>query len=96
GIGELIAVELAVDEHGWITGDIAGIPSYREGKVTRMTQWLAQRGLAWPEVECTFYSDSINDLPLLEKVQYPVATNPDAPLRAIAIERGWRILDLFT
>ncbi|MFM9881331.1 MAG: HAD family hydrolase, partial [Burkholderiaceae bacterium] len=41
GIGELIAVELAVDEHGWITGDIAGIPSYREGKVTRMTQWLA-------------------------------------------------------
>jgi HAD superfamily hydrolase (TIGR01490 family) len=95
GISELIAVELAVDDRGWITGEIKGTPSYREGKVTRTAQWLAQRGLAWDDVECTFYSDSINDLPLLEKVQHPVATNPDAPLRAIAIARGWRILDLF-
>jgi len=46
-------------------------------------------------VETTFYSDSLNDLPLLERVQHPVATNPDARLRTIALERGWRILDLF-
>ena len=44
----------------------------------------------------TFYSDSINDLPLLEKAQHPVATNPDARLRQLALERGWRILELFT
>lgn len=96
GISELIAVELALDDHGWITGEIKGTPSYREGKVTRTAQWLAQRSLAWGDVECTFYSDSINDLPLLDKVQHPVATNPDARLRKIASERGWRILDLFT
>ncbi len=95
GIGELIAVDLAVDAQGWITGEIAGVPSYREGKVTRMTQWLAGRQLGWADVECTFYSDSINDLQLLEKVQHPVATNPDAALRAIALARGWRILELF-
>ncbi len=95
GIGELIAVDLAVDAQGWITGEIAGTPSYREGKVTRMSQWLARHQLAWETVECTFYSDSINDLQLLEKVQHPVATNPDAALRAIALARGWRILELF-
>jgi phosphoserine phosphatase len=46
-------------------------------------------------VHSTFYSDSINDLPLLEKVNVPVATNPDERLRAVALERGWRILELF-
>lgn len=95
GIGELIAVNLALDEHGWMTGAIEGTPSYREGKVSRMTDWLAQRQLSWAQVECTFYSDSINDLPLLEKVEHPVATNPDATLRAMAQKRGWRILELF-
>jgi phosphoserine phosphatase len=60
-----------------------------------VTQWLAARGLGWAEVETTFYSDSLNDLPLLERVDHPVATNPDARLRPIALERGWRILDLF-
>ena len=49
----------------------------------------------WLDVESTFYSDSMNDLPLLERVQHPVATNPDARLRTTALERGWRILDLF-
>ena len=46
-------------------------------------------------MECTFYSDSMNDVPLLEKVEHPVATNPDARLRALAQQKGWRILDLF-
>ncbi len=94
-VEELIAVELVKDAKGWITGEIAGTPSFGPGKVTRMTQWLAQRHLTWADVECSFYSDSINDLPLLEQVQHPVATNPDARLREIALARGWRILNLF-
>ncbi|MEP6826411.1 MAG: HAD family hydrolase [Ramlibacter sp.] len=95
GVGELVAVELETGPDGWITGAIAGTPSAREGKVVRMNEWLAARGLGWDAVEATFYSDSVNDLALLEKVDHPVATNPDARLRAIAQERGWRILDLF-
>ncbi len=96
GVQELIAVQLARDTSGWITGEIDGIPSMRAGKVQRMDLWLSDHGLAWDDVDATFYSDSLNDLPLLEKVAHPVATNPDARLRQIAGERGWRILDLFT
>jgi HAD superfamily hydrolase (TIGR01490 family) len=95
GVPELIAVQLERGADGWITGEILGVPSAREGKVDRVSQWLAARGLAWDDVEVTFYSDSINDLALLEKVDHPVATNPDKALRAIAKARGWRILDLF-
>lgn len=95
GVAELIAVELERDAGGQLTGEIRGIPSFREGKVARVEQWLADRGLHWEVVESTFYSDSMNDLPLLEKVTHPVATNPEERLRAIATERGWRILELF-
>ena len=95
GIEELIAVELARDADGWITGEIKGTPSAREGKVTRVEQWLAGKGLSWDTVESTFYSDSMGDLPLLEKVDHPVATNPDDRLRPLAAERGWPVLDLF-
>lgn len=95
GVKELIAVELERDAQGQLTGEIKGIPSFREGKVVRVTQWLADRGLDWGSVETWFYSDSMNDLPLLEKATFPVATNPDDRLRALAKERGWRILDLF-
>jgi HAD superfamily hydrolase (TIGR01490 family) len=95
GVEELIAVQLARGADGWITGEIEGVPSAREGKVERVAQWLAARGLGWDDVAATFYSDSINDLALLEKVDHPVATNPDRQLRAIAAQRGWRILDLF-
>ncbi len=99
GVDELIAVDLAVDNApggtGWYTGEIAGTPSFREGKVTRVNQWLTDHGLDWSQVHTTFYSDSLNDLPLLEKATVPVATNPDARLRALAQERGWRILELF-
>ena len=63
--------------------------------MTRVSQWLAGHRLDWNHVHTTFYSDSLNDLPLLEKVTVPVATNPDARLRALAQERGWRILELF-
>jgi len=95
GVQELIAVELARGDDGWINGEILGIPSAREGKVGRVEQWLAGHGWAWESVETTFYSDSFNDIALLEKVDHPVATNPDERLRRIATERGWRILDLF-
>ena len=95
GVKELIAVELERDAGGNLTGEIKGTPSFREGKVTRVAQWLADRQLGWDEVEVWFYSDSLNDLALLEKATHPIATNPDERLRALAVERGWRILDLF-
>ena len=95
GVQELIAIELVRDARGEFTGDILGTPSFREGKVTRVESWLAARNLGWQDVETTFYSDSMNDLPLLEKATHPVATNPDGRLRQLATERGWRILDLF-
>ncbi len=96
GVSELIAIELQRGTDGNPTGAIRGTPSFREGKVARVEQWLAERGLDWSRVgHSTFYSDSLNDLPLLEKVHEPVATNPDARLKAIAAERGWRILNLF-
>lgn len=95
GVSELIAVALERGADGWITGNIAGVPSAREGKVTRVAQWLQQRGLDWGDVSTTFYTDSLNDLALMERVNQPVATNPDARLRAIAQQRGWPVLDLF-
>ena len=95
GIDELIAVELERGPDGWYTGEIRGTPSFREGKVQRLQQWLQARGLDWDDCDMTFYSDSTNDLPLLERAHVPVATNPGDSLRAIARERGWRILDLF-
>jgi len=95
GVKELIAIELVRNVQGEFTGDILGTPSFREGKVIRVEAWLAARSLRWQDVETTFYSDSMNDLPLLEKATHPVATNPDERLRQLAIERGWRILDLF-
>ena len=94
GVTDLIAVDLARDASGWITGAIDGTPSAREGKVVRMVQWMAARGWSWGDVHTTFYSDSINDLALLDQVNVPVATNPDPRLRALAAERGWRVLDL--
>ena len=99
GIEDLIAVQLEKDESaggtGWITGDIKGVPSAHEGKVTRVAAWLMAKNLSWNDVHTTFYTDSINDIALLEKVNVPVATNPDARLRTVATERGWQILELF-
>jgi HAD superfamily hydrolase (TIGR01490 family) len=94
GVDHLLAVNLARDASGWITGEIDGVPTMRAGKVTRMEAWMAERGLSWDSVDSIFYSDSMNDVPLLEKVNTPVATNPDDRLRQLATERGWRILDL--
>jgi len=96
GVQELIAVELARDSCGWITGEILGTPSFKEGKVHRISEWLSAHQKTWQDVQITFYSDSINDLPLLERAQIPVAVNPDARLRQLATDRGWRILQLFS
>ncbi len=96
GIEHLIATELKRGADGWFTGEVQGQHNMREGKVLRMNDWLAARGWDWGSVHSTFYSDSMNDLPLLETVNHPVATNPDERLRALAQERGWQVLDLFT
>ena len=96
GIADLLAVRLARGPGATITGRIDGTPSYREGKVTRVTQWLAQQQCSWADFErISVYSDSVNDLPLLERATDPVATNPTPALNAVALERGWRILKLF-
>ena len=96
GIATLIAVRLERGPGGTITGRIAGTPSYREGKVVRVGEWLAESGRGWGDFErISVYSDSPNDLPLLERASDPVATNPSPALEAVARERGWRILRLF-
>jgi HAD superfamily hydrolase (TIGR01490 family) len=96
GIADLIAVRLERGPGGTITGRVSGTPSYREGKVTRVEQWLAERARGWADFErISVYSDSVNDLPLLERATDAVATNPAPALRAVAQTRGWRILNLF-
>jgi HAD superfamily hydrolase (TIGR01490 family) len=94
GIDNLIATE---PEHkdGEFTGNVADVPCFREGKITRLDNWLAERGWSLDSfADSTFYSDSLNDLPLLCKVKHPVAANPDPTLRAHAEQHGWRIINL--
>ena len=94
GIEHLIATD---PEHnnGEFTGRVAGVPSFRDGKVVRMQQWLGERGWDWGSFEKSwFYSDSLNDLPLLAMVQHPVAVDPDATLRAHAEKQGWPVISL--
>jgi HAD superfamily hydrolase (TIGR01490 family) len=96
GVPVLIATELERDATGRATGAIRGVPAYRDGKIARVQQWLAGEGHTLAAFErSTFYSDSTNDLPLLESVSHPVATNPGTALRQTALARGWPILDLF-
>jgi HAD superfamily hydrolase (TIGR01490 family) len=96
GIDELLATELERDASGRVTGRIRGVPALREGKVERVQAWLAARGSALERCESsTYYGDSTNDLPLLERVTHPVATNPGPALAHIATERGWPVLRLF-
>lgn len=96
GVPHLLAVRLQRDAQGMATGRIDGVPSFREGKIDRVHQWLASLGHNLADFETSvFYSDSTNDLPLLELVRDPVATNPSPALEAIALQRGWRILRLF-
>ena len=94
GIEHLIATEPEVRD-GAFTGGVSGTPCFREGKVERLEGWLAARGESLKNVlKSTFYSDSHNDLPLLEQVGHPVAVDPDAALRAHAAARGWPVISL--
>jgi HAD superfamily hydrolase (TIGR01490 family) len=96
GIDALIATRLERDAAHRFTGRIEGIPAFREGKVARVGQWLAEGGLGWSDFgRITVYSDSLNDLALLERASEPVATNPSPELEALAGQRGWRIMKLF-
>ena len=91
GIANLIAT-VPEQANGRYTGEVAGTPSFREGKVERLMDWLegAGSGLAGS----TFYSDSHNDIPLLERVDYPVAVDPDQQLHRHALDRGWPVISL--
>ena len=94
GIEHLIATEPAVRD-GEFTGGVDGTPCFREGKVARLELWLAERGENIKNItKSTFYSDSHNDLPLLELVSHPVAVDPDATLRGLAAGRGWPVISL--
>lgn len=91
GVPHLIATDPEVHE-GRFTGAVSGIPSFQAGKVVRLEVWLAAQGESL--AGSSFYSDSHNDLPLLERVDRPVAVDPDAVLREAALARGWDILSL--
>jgi len=95
GVAELIATELEVAATGEFTGRTAGAINMRGGKVARLAAWLAERHEPAASLgDAIFYSDSINDLPLLEAVGTPVVVNADARLHDEAVRRGWRVLDL--
>lgn len=87
GIETLIATEPEWDGHQY-TGRVSGIPCFQQGKVKRLEQWLLEN--TQPMDGSYFYSDSHNDLPLLERVSHPVAVDADEKLTITAIERNWR------
>lgn len=96
GVPHLIAVRLQREPDGAWSPRVHGVPSFRDGKVVRVHDWLAGLGHRLADFDrISVYSDSPNDLPLLNLATDPVATNPSAALAAVARERGWRILDLF-
>ena len=94
GIEHLLATEIE-EQNGAFTGRPRGTPTFREGKVARLDTWLAARGKPLDAFRASwFYTDSLNDIPLLERVSKPVAVDPDAKLEAVAIERGWPVISL--
>lgn len=94
GISHLIATE-PEQVNDEFTGQVFGLPCFREGKIARLESWLDEHNLTWMSfLESWFYSDSLNDLPLLNKVTHPVAVDPDATLKAHAEENGWPIISL--
>lgn len=96
GVSTLIATEPQQDAKGEFTGRWLGTPNFKIGKVTRVQQWLQQEGKTLETFNRSFfYSDSINDVPLLKHVTDPVATNPSPPLESIAREQGWKIIRIF-
>ena len=95
GIADLVATDLEVAATGEFTGRTSGIVNMRDGKVARLARWLVDEGLAGSLLAAaTFYSDSINDLPLLCAVSTPVVVDPDARLQVEALRRGWPVISL--
>ncbi len=96
GVDNIIAtMPEKIDNH--YTGKVSGIPCFQEGKVTRLEQWLEQKNQERREFnlqESYFYSDSFNDLPLLQKVGHPIAVDPDEKLRNYAQQQGWPVISL--
>ena len=94
GVPHLVATEPETAA-GRFTGRVAGTPCFREGKIRRVDEWLSALGRRLGDFEASaFYSDSHNDLPLLELVRQPVAVDPDAQLAAEAARRGWPVISL--
>ena len=94
GVATLIASDVEIND-GRYTGKSIGVPSFREGKITRVEMWLASMGKTFADFDETwFYSDSHNDLPLMERVSHPVAVNADKTLHAHALARGWPIIEI--
>lgn len=91
GVDTLIATD-PVFENGRFKARIAGVPNFQHGKVERLQQWLAQQSASLTHLSC--YSDSHNDVPLLELADAPVAVDPDPRLRALAAQRGWPVISL--
>ncbi|MDQ2076545.1 HAD family phosphatase [Marinimicrobium sp. ABcell2] len=91
GVDDLLATEPECVD-GRYTGRVAGTPCFREGKVTRLQQWLIEHPYSLKS--SYFYSDSNNDLPLLEQVSHPVVVDPDPHLHAVAKERNWPVISL--
>jgi len=95
GLPHLLATEPEYI-NGRYTGRILGVPSFKQGKVVRVQAWLAAMGLTLADFEESFfYSDSVNDVPLLQAVTRPIVTNPSPALRAMGQKNGWQVLDLF-
>ncbi len=94
GVPHLIATD-PEQVNGEFTGKVAGVPCFREGKITRLDAWLAEQGVSRSTIrESRFFSDSLNDLPLLQNVTHPVAVDPDPTLKAFAEKMGWPVISL--
>ncbi|MDP5055669.1 MAG: HAD-IB family hydrolase [Marinomonas hwangdonensis] len=91
GVKHALGVDIEI-KNGYITGELTGVPTFREGKVTRALQWAQEHGYEMKETY--FYSDSHNDIPLLEKALYPVAVDPDPILTETAKAKSWPIISL--
>ncbi|MDF1622341.1 MAG: HAD-IB family hydrolase [Pseudohongiella nitratireducens] len=92
-VDDLIATDLEED-NGVYTGKISGIPSFQDGKITKLQEWLKQRDDGLSLADSIFYSDSFNDIPLLEATTEAVAVDPDDKLRAHAEKQGWAVISL--
>ncbi|WP_111638356.1 HAD family hydrolase [Marinomonas shanghaiensis] len=91
GVKHALGVDIEI-KNGRITGELTGVPTFREGKVTRALQWAQEQG--YEMTDTYFYSDSHNDIPLLEKALYPVAVDPDPILTTMANAKNWPIISL--